>query len=111
MSLDDTLNRRKSDTGAFKCLAGMQALKYAKELIHVLHIEADTVVPHEHHNLIFARFGASNLDFGLGASPRKLDGIGEKINKYQPQHGTIPIEIGQGADVPNNVAAIRFLPD
>src|ERR1700730_1178790 len=47
VALDDSLHGRQADTGAFVILGPVQALEDAEQASRVLHVEADSVVPHE----------------------------------------------------------------
>jgi hypothetical protein len=47
MAINDALDRRQSYPGAYELVSQMQPLKYAEELVDILHVEANTVVPHE----------------------------------------------------------------
>jgi hypothetical protein len=48
MAVDDPPNGRESDPGAFELFREMQTLKYAEQLIDILHVEAGAIIPHEH---------------------------------------------------------------
>jgi len=41
--MDDALNSSQSYSGAFKLFSKMQALKYAEQLIYILHVEARAI--------------------------------------------------------------------
>ena len=47
MAVNDALDGRKADPGAFEFVNPMQPLKDAEQLVGILHVETDTVVPHE----------------------------------------------------------------
>ena len=83
MAVDDPPNSRESYSSAFKLFREMQTLKHAEQFIHVLHVEAGAIIPHEHLDFIFP-IGTANLDFGLGAHARELDRVGEKVADHQP---------------------------
>jgi hypothetical protein len=80
------LNRSQSNAGAFKGVRIVQALKYSKQFIHVLHIKAHPVVPNEYYQVIGVSVGAADLDFGLRARAREFNRIGNKVGEYQSQH-------------------------
>src|ERR1700756_566314 len=52
MPVDDALYSGQPYPGAFEFFRPVQALKHAKKLIDVLHLESRAVVPHEHLDLI-----------------------------------------------------------
>jgi hypothetical protein len=78
------LHRGQPDASTFECIRMVQTLKYAKQLIHVLHIKAYSIVFNEYYQVIFIAVGASYLDFGLRACARKFDRIRKKINQHKP---------------------------
>src|SRR5258706_15673164 len=47
MALHDAPNIREADSGSFKFIRGVEALKYAKKLIRVFHIKSGAVVPNK----------------------------------------------------------------
>ena len=48
MAVDDALNGRESNSGAFKLFGEMQTLKHAEQLVDVLHVEAGAVISDEY---------------------------------------------------------------
>src|SRR5688572_27142981 len=44
VTLDDPANVRQADACPLELIGGVQALKHPKQLVHVLHVEADAVV-------------------------------------------------------------------
>ena len=44
MPTDDAPNIRQADAGAFELIDPMQALKYSKQVVGVLHVKTGTVV-------------------------------------------------------------------
>ena len=44
MTMNDALNGRQPDPGAFKFVSPVKALEYAEQLVYVFHIETDAVV-------------------------------------------------------------------
>ena len=83
MAVDDPPNGRESDPGAFELFRKMQTLKYAEQLIDILHVEAGAIIPHEHLDVI-AGVDATDLDFGPISHAGEFDRIGEKVGDDQP---------------------------
>jgi hypothetical protein len=48
MPVDDALDCRQPNSGALKLFIPMQALKYAKQLVDVLHLKACAVISDEY---------------------------------------------------------------
>jgi hypothetical protein len=67
MAVDDALNGRQADSGTFKLLRPMQALKDAKQLIDILHVKSDTVVPYEDLNVAFVSAQSAYFDIRLAS--------------------------------------------
>jgi hypothetical protein len=80
----DALNRCQSNACAFKFFRLVQALKHAKQFIHVLHIKTYSIVPNEYHQVLCVSVDAPDLDFGLRARARKFNRIGKKVDQYKP---------------------------
>jgi hypothetical protein len=47
MAMNDALDGREPYPGAFELVSPMQPLKDTEQLVGILHVETDTVVPHE----------------------------------------------------------------
>src|ERR1700739_366999 len=108
VSVNDALNRGQPDSGSFKFVSVMQTLKYAKQLMRVLHIEPCPVIPEKHNYFIGIPAGVPDLDFCPRSLPRELDCIRNQINKNQSQHRTVSITRRGVADLPLDIAAVRF---
>ena len=63
MPMHDALNRGQADAGALKRLRGVQALEHAEQLVHVFHLEADSVVSNEYHYAIRPLFPCIRFRF------------------------------------------------
>src|SRR5215469_4635465 len=111
MAVDDPLNGSQSYSSAFKLFGKMQALKDAKQLVHISHIEAGAIVPHEDLDLTLIPVGRTDLNFCQAPHPREFDRIGNEIDDYQFQHGTVSIADRKRADRPCNVPILRLLRD
>ena len=48
MPMDDSAYVGEPDTGAFKLVVPMEALKNAEELVHILHVESYPIITDEH---------------------------------------------------------------
>src|SRR5277367_163917 len=111
MAMYDSLHGCQSNPRTFKCIRLMQALKHAKQFVHILHIESHAVILDEHHHFVAASIRGSNLNFRLGSRARELNRVGKKIHQRQPEHRPVSVEIRQFPDLPNNIAAAGLLPD
>src|SRR2546430_14832356 len=67
---DDAPDRRETDAGALEFGRGVQSLEHAEQLVHVLHVEAGTVVPDQERPLS-VHLGGSELDL----RPRLFRGV------------------------------------
>src|SRR5271166_2165022 len=108
--MHDPPNGRKSYPGALKLFRQMQTLKYPKQFIDILHVEAGAIIPHENLDLIVG-VHASDLDFGSISHPGEFDRIGDKVGDHQPQHGTVTVTHGKRIDPPHDISLPRVLPD
>src|SRR5436190_1481401 len=111
MPMHNSLNRSQPDAGAFKRLSRVESLEYAEELIHISHIESDSIVSNEHHHLIALLVRTPDFDLGPRACPGEFNGIRNQIHKSKPQHGAVSIPGGQAADRPGNIASGGLLPN
>jgi hypothetical protein len=111
VTMDDALNGSQSYSGAFKLFSKMQALKYAEQLVYILHVETRAIVPHEYLDFILVSGHTANLDFGLSPQAREFDRIGNKVDNNQLQHGTVSETDWKRADLPGNVPTLRLLPE
>jgi hypothetical protein len=78
------LNRGQPDASTFEYVRLVQALKHAKQFIHVLHIKAYSIVPDNYDEIALVSLGASDLDFVLGMGAREFNRVGKKVNQYKP---------------------------
>src|SRR5580692_8189467 len=98
--MHNTLDGSQPYPGAFKRLSGVQTLKYAKELVYIFHIETDSIVTNEHHDLIWGSVRASDFNFGRRSRAREFNGIRDQVDECQPQHGTVSVHGRQFSDFP-----------
>jgi len=92
--MDDPTDVGQADAGALELVGGVQALKHAKQLVHVLHVEADTVVEHGEHGLARLLL-AADADVCLAAETGVLDRVGDEITQNQTEHGRVPCHLGE----------------
>ena len=85
VAMNDPLNIRQADPSPFEFVLAVQASKRAKKFIGIPRIESSPVVTNEDYFLITIAGNAANLDFGFGASSRKLHRIGNQIDQGQAQ--------------------------
>ena len=111
MPMYDTLNRGQPDAGTFKRLGRVETLEYTEQLVYVFHVKSDSIVSNEDHHLILFLVLASDFDFGLRARAREFHGIRNQIDERQPQHRAVSIPGGQAANLPDDIAPVRLLPD
>ena len=109
MPVDDALDGRQPNAGALKLFRPMQTLKYAKQLVDVLHLKARAVIGDEYLDLIVLPGGTANLDFGLRPCPGEFDRIGQQVREDQFQHGTVPVTDRQRSYRPGDVPILRVL--
>src|SRR5580692_3222411 len=80
MLLHDALHRGQTDSGPFEVLGAMQALEDPEQLVDVLHVETDAIVPDREYELPIALPVADPND-GRSAGPGKLERIRQQILK------------------------------
>ncbi len=61
----------------------MQSLEYTEDLIGILHVKPDPVVPDKIYRSAVL-FNKSNLHFGVFPYTGKLNGIGKEVGKHLP---------------------------
>src|SRR5262245_26250290 len=98
MPVDDPLYGRQADPCAFERVVHMEPLKNAKELVHISHVEADSVVANGDHEPTVRIIGTLDLDLGALARPCELDGVRDQVGKGEADHGTIAIHGWQPSD-------------
>src|ERR1700761_6280424 len=105
--MDNALHRRQTYTGTFESPGLVKTLKYTKQLVRILHIKTNPVVPHKHYHgsVLLQR---AYFDLRTRARTGKFDGVGDQVYQYQPQHGAVAERLWQGPDVPGNFSAIRL---
>ncbi len=78
MTVHHALNSREANSGTFEVRNGVKALKGAKELGGVSHVESRAVVAHEVDEA-FVPSLAAERDLGMFLSGRELPGVSEKV--------------------------------
>ena len=91
VAMDDALHGGQSYSGALELFRQMQALKYAEQLVDVLHVKAGAVVPHEHFEFLLLVVVTTNLDFGRLSHATEFDRVRDKVDDDQSQHGTVSV--------------------
>src|ERR1700738_1619901 len=81
VALDDALYDRQADTGACEILRTVQSLKHVEHLVGILHIEADPVVADEE-DLLVAYLARADLDNGVVAQSRVLEGVVDEVHEH-----------------------------
>src|SRR5229473_8640756 len=94
---DDALDDREADAGAGKLVLSMQALKDAKQLVVVAHVEARTVVAHAV-NQVRAALLAGDLYPGRGLAAAVLQRVGQQVDPDLPEQRRVAIRRRQCAD-------------
>src|SRR5215472_2187316 len=89
--VNDALHGRQSYAGAFKLVGPMEALKYTEQLVHVLHLKSDAVIPHKDFHTVCVSVDRANLDFGGASRAREFDRICNQIDDNQSQQGAISV--------------------
>ena len=79
MPLDNSLDIGQPDPVAFKLILRVQPLEHSKELVGLLHVESNAIVPHKDDDCTFLHLGA-NLDFRRRAIAAEFDGVGEQVH-------------------------------
>ena len=103
MAMNDPPHIGQADAGPLELLDAVQALKHAKQLVDVPHVEADAVVADKEHALI--RFApAADLNFGCRARPCILDRVGDQVAEGKPEHRGVALNIRKRPDLPGDVA-------
>src|SRR5688500_16882001 len=107
MSLHDTADVRQADAGPFELRGAVQALEHAEQLVAVGSVEADTVVLDADDDLVVL-LDCENLDARLGTRARVLHRVGEQVEKYLVQQGTVAADVGQLLQSPVDLAIPDF---
>ena len=74
--VNDALDVRQPDAGAFKFLVAVQALKHAEEFVCITRVETGAVVANEDHGVSIGAGGAANFYFGVLAFAGEFHCIG-----------------------------------
>src|SRR5262245_936115 len=81
MPMNDALHVGQANAGAFKFTGPVQALKDAKQFVHVFHVESDAVVANMADD--FVGLGpAPDFNPGPGARARVFDRVGEQVDEH-----------------------------
>ena len=107
VALDDPPHDGQPHAGAFELIRAVQALEDAKQLVHVLHVEADAVVLDEAHQRR-AIHAIADLDARLLALARELDGVGDQVDEHLLHEAEVHLPGGKVGDHEFDVAAGAF---
>jgi len=81
--MDTRCNGRQTYAGAFESPGLVKTLKYTKQLVRILHIETNPVVPHKHyHGLVLLQ--RAYFDLGPRPGAGEFNRIGDKVDQHQP---------------------------
>src|SRR2546427_10044614 len=88
VTVDDALHQRQPHAGPLEVGCRVQALKHTEQLACVPHVEAGAVVPHIVHTLAVI-IPRTDLDLGVGALARELEGIADEIREDLTQQRAV----------------------
>src|ERR1700716_74613 len=108
MLLNDPMHTGQADAGAFTVVGTMPALKYAKQLIGILHVEAHSGVANEDDCGAAFLLDGSYLDDRMCAWARVLQRVGQQVLKDLSQQVPVALERWQGRDSPFHIAPLVF---
>ena len=91
--MNNPLHQRQADARALVFLLTVQPLEHAEQLIDVLHVESDTVVP-DGKGFFPVLNGHADFDSSLVAPPCVFYRIGEQIGKNLFQHCAVGLHVG-----------------
>src|ERR1035437_8433180 len=103
MTGDNALNIGQANPGSLEFLLGMQALKYAKELVGVLHVKAYSVIRNNESDFAVA-FPGADLDSGHISLPGEFDSVPQQVGPNLTEQGEVTSDRGQFADDPYDAA-------
>src|SRR6185503_4386800 len=83
VTMDDPPHVREPDTGAFEVVRAVEPLKDPEQLVRVLHVEADTIIPNEYDRIAMRIPRRADLDAGLRPRARVLHRIREQVDHDQ----------------------------
>src|SRR5262245_28257896 len=109
VTVNNPLDICQPDASAFVLLRGMQSLEHAEELARVLHVEPDTIVSNEHHQVACLVEKASNFDLGLLPFASKLHGIGKQVDHHQAHHCAVHPDFRKESYFPFDFSFLSFL--
>ncbi len=103
----DAVHNRKTDACAFKLVVTVKPLKCANELLHVLHVEARAIVPHEigHFAIVLLAPDFNNCPFLLAC---EFEDVGKQIGKNLLEQSRIANAIGKVGRTNLHLAAFLF---
>src|SRR5262249_24581000 len=106
VATDDALDGRQSDPGSFELVLLVKPLKYAEQLVGVLHVEADSIVSNADDHGVIVAIRAADLDFGVWPSSGELDAVGQEIHQYHTKHRAVAVDHRQSGETPDDVTSL-----
>src|SRR5580658_128954 len=88
----------ESDARAAKLVGAVQALENAEELVRIIHIESDPVVP-DRVLILRSDFATADFDARAGLFAAVFDGVGDQVGPYLAEQSRIPAGRGQRTDL------------
>src|SRR6266850_808900 len=98
MAMNDALNGRQPDTGAWELRLRMQPLEGTEQFVRVLRIETGAIVPHVVHVAPLIIRASSQGDVRLLPGPREFPSVGQKILEREPQQPRIALNLDSLGD-------------
>src|SRR5438132_9993915 len=98
MAMNDALDGRQPDTGAWELRLRMQPLEGTEQLAGVLRIETGAIVPHVVHVAPLAVSASSEGDARLLPGAREFPCVGQKIRERKPQQACIALDLDSLGD-------------
>src|SRR5947208_13979677 len=104
--MDNASHVGQADAGAFELFGGVKALKHAEELVRILPVEPDAVVPNEHDRLAGPAGDGADLDLSGRACGRVFDCVGQQVHEHEAEQGSITVHGGQIVQLPDDRLSI-----
>src|SRR5437016_6493608 len=98
MAMNDALNGRQPDAGAWELRLRMQPLEGTEQFAGVLRIETGAIVAHVVHVAPLAIRASSEGDMRLLARAREFPRVGQEIRERKPQQTRIALDLDSLGD-------------
>src|SRR5204863_7320840 len=99
--MDNASHVGQADAGAFELFGGVKALKHAEELVRILPVEPDAVVPNEHDRLAAPAGDGADLDLSGRACGRVFDCVAQQVHEHDAEQGASTANGGQTVEWPD----------